>query len=235
MQQNGRALKRRRSAKSTSTQAKCLQRIFRGFRIYMTYEQLQMNGLPSSASTQQRSRSYRQDSRASPTVLREKVAAIMTSVTSGARLQELSEKFVRDGLSVKIRPVYSQETISGISNEFSETFPRWGILSGGEYGALVTSERRTSERGYLLSETFPTPLASDAIRVRYSVQSLRKVGMRRTQGEYKKAGCNLSEYVAIFHGKDSAPGGNGKLNPTWVEWLMGFPAKWTDCDALGML
>ena len=20
----------------------------------------------------------------------------------------------------------------------------------------------------------------------------------------------------------------GKLNPTWVEWLMGFPAGWTD-------
>ena len=21
----------------------------------------------------------------------------------------------------------------------------------------------------------------------------------------------------------------GHLNPTWVEWLMGFPAGWTDC------
>lgn len=24
----------------------------------------------------------------------------------------------------------------------------------------------------------------------------------------------------------------GKLNPTWVEWLMGWPLGWTDCDAL---
>ena len=23
----------------------------------------------------------------------------------------------------------------------------------------------------------------------------------------------------------------GKLNPTWVEWLMGFPVGWTDLDA----
>jgi hypothetical protein len=25
----------------------------------------------------------------------------------------------------------------------------------------------------------------------------------------------------------------GSLNPNWVEWLMGFPAGWTDCEHLG--
>jgi hypothetical protein len=25
----------------------------------------------------------------------------------------------------------------------------------------------------------------------------------------------------------------GALNPTWVEWLMGFPLGWTDCAASG--
>ena len=25
--------------------------------------------------------------------------------------------------------------------------------------------------------------------------------------------------------------GGGKLNPTWVEWLMGFPLAWTDLEA----
>jgi len=28
---------------------------------------------------------------------------------------------------------------------------------------------------------------------------------------------------------------SGKLNPTWVEWLMGFPLGWTDLDASGTL
>ena len=29
-----------------------------------------------------------------------------------------------------------------------------------------------------------------------------------------------------------AGGGAGDLNPEWVEWLMGFPIGWTECDAL---
>jgi hypothetical protein len=28
---------------------------------------------------------------------------------------------------------------------------------------------------------------------------------------------------------------SGTLNPTWIEWLMGFPLGWTDCDASAML
>jgi len=26
-------------------------------------------------------------------------------------------------------------------------------------------------------------------------------------------------------------GNGGKLNPRWVEWLMGFPLGWTDLEA----
>jgi hypothetical protein len=29
----------------------------------------------------------------------------------------------------------------------------------------------------------------------------------------------------------SETGDRGHLNPEWVEWLMGFPIGWTDCDA----
>ena len=115
------------------------------------------------------------------------------------------------------------------------TFPRWGILLGCEFGELVTYGRRINEKGSssLQTETFPTPLASDAIRMRYSEESLRKVGTRRTRGEHKKAGCNLSEYVAVFPDPNGMQMRNsGKLNPTWVEWLMGVPLGWTDLDAL---
>lgn len=188
---------------------------------------------------------------------------MVTSVTCGARLSDASERLDRDGSSVRIRPVCLPELVKGTSNEYFPTLPKWGIACRGEYGELWTSERLTSESGCSSApigtptarmqkrspkfkrtvlapaefvEVFPTPLASDAVRMRYSEESLRIVGKRRTNGEYKAAGCNLSEYVAVFptpplnSGASNEVRAIGKLNPTWVECLMGFPINWTSLE-----
>ena len=256
-----------------------------------TYEQLQLSGLPETAS--ETSRSCRQGYPVSLTALQEKVSAIVTAATWSKSLSELSERFVRNGWSLRIRPVYSQGRISDTSIESSTIYPRWGMVLPGGCGELVTSEPRTVEsecslyvgtptatmrprrkryrkgrtpnpaeiaESEAVTETFPTPLASDAVRMRYSEETLKKVGMRRTEGEYKRAGCNLSEYVSVFptpqatswgcagaraklrrleqdgvitetERKGMQAGNGGKLNPGWVEWLMGFPIGWTDCAA----
>jgi hypothetical protein len=55
---------------------------------------------------------------------------------------------------------------------------------------------------------WPTPQACD---------SKRGADARDRPGS---GGPNLSHAV-----------GGGQLNPTWVEWLMGFPLGWTDCAA----
>ena len=44
--------------------------------------------------------------------------------------------------------------------------------------------------------------------------------------KYSRGRFNLEE-----EGGASVPGG-GKLNPPWVEWLMGWPIGWTDCEPL---
>ena len=49
--------------------------------------------------------------------------------------------------------------------------------------------------------------------------------MRRTRAIIPAA------FVGIVEGVSS--GRRGGLNPTWVEWLMGFPLGWTDLRSLG--
>jgi DNA (cytosine-5)-methyltransferase 1 len=40
----------------------------------------------------------------------------------------------------------------------------------------------------------------------------------------------LSEQITLEEKKAMQAGNGGKLNPMWVEWLMGFPLGWTDLE-----
>jgi hypothetical protein len=41
----------------------------------------------------------------------------------------------------------------------------------------------------------------------------------------------LDQKISDEERRSMQAGNGGKLNPTWVEWLMGFPAGWTDLNA----
>ena len=199
-------------------------------------EQLQMSGCGPTESA--KSQCFPQGSRANHTAWREKVAAMVTSVTCGTRLHELSQNFARAGFSAKILPVCSPALVSGTSHEFLPTLTRWGIACRGEFGAHVMSEHRTKGKGCSLLPTpntsgmdggsnsrkarggnvmrfvekFPTPCASGW-------------GNEGSRNILKKQGICGKEYNQMIQGN------GGKLNPAWVEWLMGFPIGWTDLGA----
>ena len=83
------------------------------------------------------------------------------------------------------------------------------------------------------TELLPTPRASDykgAALDRYwmpSSQTIHVERERRSRGRYRSQLCELIEV--------SPWGKIGPMNPTWVEWLMGFPLGWTDLSASEML
>ena len=53
---------------------------------------------------------------------------------------------------------------------------------------------------------------------------------RRMWATPRCGGSQGSSPVGLAHGDLAAQVG-GQLNPTWVEWLMGFPIGWTDLNA----
>ena len=67
--------------------------------------------------------------------------------------------------------------------------------------------------------TFPTPAASDHHQ-------------RRKTANWR--GEDLVSMVTEMEeiGGNQQPKAGGALNPTWVEWLMGWPLGWTDLKPL---
>ena len=128
--------------------------------------------------------------------------------------------------------------------KFSEIWPRSGMTQNGIAFQLPTLAPLTDATEYGL---WPTPTANGSNQC--SVQA----GLKEAERLHPQGRWTLWSQVAaeVVHGSrmwptpDASPHkyrltGNsqqskslngihgGKLNPTWVEWLMGFPLEWTD-------
>lgn len=90
----------------------------------------------------------------------------------------------------------------------------------GTKGGRITA-RKSRERGTLIEAVsqalWPTPNASDATK--WNHQSLAE---RKAKGQQ----------IRLNHQAAPEGGKGGSLNPTWVEWLMGWPLGWTDLQPL---
>ena len=149
---------------------------------------------------------------------------------SGARCSESFARFDRDTCSWKTR----QCSLLAGSEEFSETWPRAGSMRSGWCSARMTSELRTegNESGF-----WATPTCNDA-KNNGSLSQLKRNSMPLNLqvmwptplASDWKGPNRSSRRSASGHGLAVAAG--GKLNPTWVEWLMGWPLGWTGSEPL---
>ena len=200
----------------------------------------------------------------------------------------------------------AQCSLFGGLTEYSETFPRWGMMRHGELFPLPTPALRTSENesgfwampnsrdwkdsgptqgnrkspnlgtvvhwptpragnpgsrpngkgGKILAEEvkkslFPTPRAEDSqscgahrgnpdtlsafTKLWPTPKESAAVAMQewptpRTKGMCGGTGAwqKLNEATDQQEARLMGAGNGGQLNPTWVEWLMGWPPGWTD-------
>ncbi len=126
----------------------------------------------------------------------------------GEKWQELSVKYDPASSSWKTHRCLWDEDLPACSL----TLPTWGLMLNGALWERRTWAHLTTGNDAGL---WPTPRK----------QMTRPCKPRLNLKNQHKS--NLEEVVAIEQGADG-----GRLNPTWVEWLMGWPIKWTDSQPL---
>jgi hypothetical protein len=99
----------------------------------------------------------------------------------------------------------------------SLTLPKWGMMRNGVLWERITSPLLTEETeyGYML----PTPVCQDC---RHAIS--------RSNPQDKQWESNLGEVVARFYPEEVKNG--SRMNPVFVEWLMGWTIGWTDLKPL---
>jgi len=150
----------------------------------------------------------------------------------GSRWPESFAKWDQDASSWKTPPSLLAED----STEFSGTWPRWGMMRGGECSERIMP-------GHLINGTasglWPTP----TVHGNYNRKGLSAtsgdglataVKMWLTpQANEDACGTPAGRMQKMLgndpriRGTTPEEWGRGTLNPTWVEWLMGWPLEWT--------
>ena len=186
---------------------------------------------------------YPVDSPASPFPWLESKKGKTTTVTSGLRCCGLSENCARIASSVRMY-LESSRLPPG---KWSRIWNAQAITSSCFIMKLRLSEHGTGGQGCSssASQMWPTPRANE-----YK-DTLQSVPPSRLKDPGK---CNLTQAIAMelmlatpcardyrtgqrkrYDNPGRANNLNdqigGQLNPTWVEWLMGFPLGWTDLNA----
>ena len=142
------------------------------------------------------------------------------------------------GSLAKFDPVLSswktaQPSLLEDLGESSVIWPRSGMTANGQCWELPTLEHRTNVTGFGL---WPTPTVCG---------NYNRKGASKTSGDGLATAVKTWPTPTAHNAKEGgfpseherktptlAAQAGGALNPTWVEWLMGWPLEWTDLKPL---
>jgi hypothetical protein len=144
----------------------------------------------------------------SPLQVEKKVKKIQD--TSGQSILDLSKNSDQLGLLEKMLV----DTLNLVSTPYSRTWRVKVTPQGRLVFQLRASVQTTKEKE---SGLWPTPAAHEG-RLGYQ---------RRDTG---KKGTQKSLTTIVIDEEGGREKTTGQLNPTWVEWLMGYPIGWTDLN-----
>jgi hypothetical protein len=140
--------------------------------------------------------------------------------------------------------------IADISDEFSETWPKKGMMQDGQCWEQTMWEAHIKERGS--GFTLPTPRANQAMSAKITENTanakhpnletvLAKLILPTVvASEYKGAGRKRYRGSEEYRGAKCSEGLRNcesdpiYLTPSFAEWMMGLPIMWTDLKPLGM-
>ena len=147
-----------------------------------------------------------------------------------SRLCDSWMKFVPLSYSLRMSRRSAQEDLTALST----SLPREGMTVAGLFFPLQASERRISEKdgSYLPTPTassYGTQKADGPAGYRPSLETMARKNLWPTP---TVCGNNQNKKQGSSHLIGLATAVGGQLNPTWVEWLMGYPLAWTELDAL---
>jgi hypothetical protein len=162
-----------------------------------------------------------------------------TSAISGRNSLDSFASLDPDGSWRKTCQGYSQVTLDGSLERFSETWPRAGMTRNGTAYLHPPLAPLTSGTGF---GWWLTPTVADAANRAFSINSRGepklsaqvKVCPTPPARDYKSPGTPERLRLARQQSRRGQPlteHVGGQLNPTWVEWLMGYPLGWTACAA----
>jgi hypothetical protein len=196
---------------------------------------------------------FAEDSPARTSVRRVKEQELPESVRDFGR--SMRESLEKSGLNLCLPKTHHCFELGALELS-SKIWPRWGMMQGGACWELGTLVRPTNATG---CGSWPTPCRRDYKGTNAPEGLTRKDGKSRldqlpnavayrgTQTQQKwlwptpttqpKKGGTKGLYGGSGHQRKMKQAGHhsmltGQLNPSWVEWLMGWPIEWTDLKPL---